>query len=131
MQALADAILPAVKAAVSPVPAETWRVEETDFSGVTSVVVPSVWLRPPSTSRGPYATLYGVKDGLLIIDVWHHSRAQVQTVVDSLAFLDGHAPAHKLGPRYRLESNAPVDESDAYHTTLTYSVMYLDSGVLA
>ncbi len=124
MQALADAILPAVKTAVAPVPAETWRVEETDFGGVTSVVVPSVWIRPPSTSAGAKPAQNRYRQGLVIIDIWAHSWDAVEVVEASLAWLNGHVT--DAGHHYRLESGIPVLEPDAAHLTLTFGVLYDD-----
>lgn len=111
-EALVSGILPAIQAGLAPlgISCEDWRPDV--------VEVPFAWVRPPNTSRG---RIFRWRSGLLMLDVWHYSWEEVQTAVDTLAWLDGH---QERGAIYWLESDVRTDEPDAKHAVLTYSVGY-------
>lgn len=119
-QAIVTSIIAGVKTSVDPIPAETWREDP--------ALVPSVWIQPPSTRKGPYSSIPPLRDGDLTIDIWHNSWAEVQAVVNSLAWLNGHKAANAL---YELDRDIRFDEPDSKHAVLRYTVSYFDPSLAA
>ncbi len=115
MQALATAIVNAIKEAVAPVEADLYRPE--------TVEVPFVWVRPPSSSRGPLPGFSPQKSGLLTIDAWHYSLEDVAGIYDALRWLDGYSTGSMT---YHEESAIVVPEPDSQHLTVIWSVAYIE-----
>ena len=124
MRDLSTAILTGVRAAVTPVTVEPYRPET--FS------LPFIWVRHPSTNVGPYPQYDVFKGGLLIIDIWDYSWVDVEALEKKLAYLDGHtvlSSGDARNIRYQKEAANPLDEPDACHLSLTYSVQFADMRV--
>lgn len=123
-KSLVDAILPAARTAVAPVPCEDYRLDP--------AASPSVWIRPPS-SLGPAPDyMPGWKRALLTLDIWGNSWQEVEDIRVKLEFLDGHSLVTQgtlEGILYRLQGVNPVFEPDAAHLVATYAVTYFDMGV--
>lgn len=126
MLALANAVLGDIRLAVSPVPVSLYRPE--------TVEVPFCWVRPPDSSAGRYGVMPSHRSGVLYVDVWAYSWAEVETIEGNLAFLGEWSVGsfeNALGIHYRQGSATRVQEPDAMHSTLLYTVSYNDRRVMA
>lgn len=96
--------------------------------------MPFCWVRPPDSSAGPYGTLPSNRTGVLYVDVWAYSWAEVEAIEDDLAFLGTWGVGsfeNALGIHYRQESATRVQEPDSCHSTLLYTLSYNDRRLMA
>jgi hypothetical protein len=113
---LATTVLDDIKTAVDPVEADLYRPE--------TVAVPFVWVRPATTSIGPKSAQSPYRRGLLTVDIWAWSWADVDGLE---AEVIGAVTGERSGPvRYHLESETRVSEPDACHSTLIFSTYFDD-----
>lgn len=118
---IADAILPDIQTAVSPIPCELYRDDTAQPR--------FVWVRPPSTNPGPYRHATVFKGGLLTIDIWDYSWAGVDVIEGQLAFLEdlritSHGDAKMI--TFEKNSSIPLQEPDSCHRSLTYTISFAD-----
>jgi hypothetical protein len=125
---LREAILPAAREAVEDVaPGVPVEEERSD-----TVIAPFVWVRPADVSRGSVPTIHGMKSATMAVDVWTYEVEELHAILDALKFLDGHivsSHGDAAGIRYTEESSTFVDEPDAYHQSILFSVTYFDTRV--
>lgn len=93
-----------------------------------------VWVRDPSTNEGPYRHAAIFRSGILYVDLFAPSWAEIDELEDKIAFLDGHTVlSHGDARNIRYEKGAalPVPADSGPHRSIAHTITFIDTRSLA